>query len=366
MMMLPTIQTVNAPGAAAMPQNTAAQDTPAASNFAHCLDQAREREPPPSDEAPQAEEKADQPHVLAKKPSRARAVALPEPARGQPAAADAKPVPQAESEATDGKTAGDNSETTQAKAPSPDIAALLPGWPPAREASVVAAKAADTAPAVAMLRSSAHPPPEATPSTPTEMPAATPAQPATNAAAFAPDAAPAARTPTPRVRDLEPAFVVSAPVTHAAAPSASAAPVATAHVNAPLDTPAFAPALATQVRWLVQDGVQQAQLTLNPPEMGPVAVQIVIDGRDARIDFTADFAATRTAIEASLPVLAAALDESGLKLSGGGVHDGSRSQHGHGGSGARGGSQRNDTATTARSERAVQESAARGLVDLVA
>jgi flagellar hook-length control protein FliK len=54
-----------------------------------------------------------------------------------------------------------------------------------------------------------------------------------------------------------------------------------------------------------------------------VAVRIVVvDGREARIDFGADVAATRGAIEAALPVLAAALDEGGLKLAGGGVHDG--------------------------------------------
>jgi flagellar hook-length control protein FliK len=102
-----------------------------------------------------------------------------------------------------------------------------------------------------------------------------------------------------------------------------AASPASAHIAAAVDSPAFAPSLATQVRWLVRDGVQRAELTLNPAEMGPVAVQImVIDGREARIDFSADLAATRSAIEASLPVLAAALDDNGLKLAGGGVHDG--------------------------------------------
>lgn len=363
-MMLPTIQSMAAPAANATPPNAAVQDDSGAPAFAQCLDQARESTPS-EDTAPAEDKAADASHAPAKKPARARA--MPETTRVQPGTtADSKPVPRTESETAGGTTAGDASEPPEAEAPSPDIAALLPGWPPAREAAFVAAKVADTTPAIASMRSSARQPLEATPSARIEMPAATPAQPATSAA-ITPDTTPAARTLAPRVRDLEPTFVVAAPVTHAAAPSATAATVPTAHVNPPLDTPAFAPALAAQVRWLVQDGVQQAQLTLNPAEMGPVAVQIVIDGRDARIDFTADFAATRTAIEASLPVLAAALDDSGLKLSGGGVHDGSRSaHHGHGGSGARSSSQRNDADTTTRSERAMAESAARGLVDLVA
>jgi hypothetical protein len=122
-----------------------------------------------------------------------------------------------------------------------------------------------------------------------------------------------------------PAFSLLPVGTAAQPPSAApvAASPASAHIAAAVDSPAFAPSLATQVRWLVRDGVQRAELTLNPAEMGPVAVQImVIDGREARIDFSADLAATRSAIEASLPVLAAALDDNGLKLAGGGVHDG--------------------------------------------
>jgi hypothetical protein len=115
-----------------------------------------------------------------------------------------------------------------------------------------------------------------------------------------------------------------APVGPAVTPaSAASAPIASAHVAAAVDSAAFAPSLATQVRWLVREGVQRAELTLNPAEMGPVVVAIaVVDGREARIDFSADLAATRVALEASLPVLAAALDDSGLKLTGGGVHDG--------------------------------------------
>jgi flagellar hook-length control protein FliK len=143
-----------------------------------------------------------------------------------------------------------------------------------------------------------------------------------------------------------------------------------AHVSPAIDSAAFAPALATQVRWLVQGGVQQAQLTLNPAEMGPVTVQIVVDGREARIAFGADLAATRSAIESSLPMLAAALDDSGLKLTGGGVHDGAAQQRSawaeH--SAATRGLQARDgqDASAATAAAAAPIGAARGLVDLIA
>jgi hypothetical protein len=133
------------------------------------------------------------------------------------------------------------------------------------------------------------------------------------------------RAPAPNPTDNAPgAMPIAAAPAGASAPSTTpvAAPF-TAQLAAALESPAFAPALATQVRWLVDGGVQHAQLTLNPAEMGPVAVRIAVEGTQARIDFMADLAPTRAALEGSLPTLAAALAEGGLTLAGGGVFDGS-------------------------------------------
>lgn len=107
-------------------------------------------------------------------------------------------------------------------------------------------------------------------------------------------------------------------------------------LSVPLPTatasPEFPQALGVQVSLLARDGVQHAELHLNPSETGPVSVQIVMDGTQARVEFGADLAATRDAIQAGLPELAAALRDAGLTLSGGGV-----SQHAHGrGHGGRG------------------------------
>ena len=105
-----------------------------------------------------------------------------------------------------------------------------------------------------------------------------------------------------------------------------AAPLAV-NLPTPLASPEFAQALGVQMSVLVADGVQHAELQLNPAEMGPVSVQIVIDGTRAHVDFGADLAATRQAIEAGLPQLAGALSDAGFTLTGGGVsqHAGGRS-----------------------------------------
>ena len=94
----------------------------------------------------------------------------------------------------------------------------------------------------------------------------------------------------------------------------------------PIDAPDFAAALGIQVSLLAHDGVQRAELHLHPAETGPVSIHIAVDGNAARVDFGADHAATRLAIERGLPELASALRDAGLTLTGGGVsqHAGSR------------------------------------------
>ena len=140
--------------------------------------------------------------------------------------------------------------------------------------------------------------------------------------------------PTPVATDLAPAVqdaggAVATPLHALAAPAAGAAreiaasaapsaalpvPIATA-----LDAPEFAHHLGAQISVLARTGVQRAELRLNPAEMGPVAVQIALDGERAHVDFGADRAATRDVLQASLPALATALREAGFTLAGGGV-----------------------------------------------
>jgi flagellar hook-length control protein FliK len=108
----------------------------------------------------------------------------------------------------------------------------------------------------------------------------------------------------------------------------NAGTVATATLPVPMHAPEFAAAFGVQVSVLAKDGVQHAELHLNPAEMGPVSIQITLDGTQARVDFGADAAATRHAIEAGLPELASALRDAGFTLAGGGVAQHSASNGG--------------------------------------
>ena len=112
----------------------------------------------------------------------------------------------------------------------------------------------------------------------------------------------------------------SATVAASASPQATAAAaVADTFIAQDVRRPEFVPVFSARIATLVQEGVEQARVHLNPVEMGPVSLQLSMDGLQVRVDMTAEVAATRLVLEQALPTLAGALREAGFTLSGGGV-----------------------------------------------
>jgi flagellar hook-length control protein FliK len=103
------------------------------------------------------------------------------------------------------------------------------------------------------------------------------------------------------------------PTAWAQASAGGTAPVSQP-VAVPVDDPNFGGVMMSQVVNLARDGVQQAELHLNPAGMGPIVVQIAISQDQARIQFEAAHAGTRALIEQSLPTLAQSLRDDGLQL----------------------------------------------------
>lgn len=132
------------------------------------------------------------------------------------------------------------------------------------------------------------------------------------------DALPTATQPQPGAPSFSAMLSQALPALPGQADTATTATTRAA-LHEPLHSAAFAPELGTRVSLLAVNGVQHAELQLNPADMGPVSVQIVIDGSQAQVSFHALQAETRQALEQSLPDLAAALQGQGLTLSGGGV-----------------------------------------------
>lgn len=152
------------------------------------------------------------------------------------------------------------------------------------------------------------------------------ALPAGSNTALAPNADPS-RAPAQTVTMATAATVAAAPSIVMQRPNDSAMPFQ-AELSVALRSPEFAPALGTQLSVLVRDGIEHAQLKLNPADLGPIDVRISLEGDRARVDFSAAHAVTRQILQDAVPALASTLRESGLTLTGGGVFDQARDPRG--------------------------------------
>jgi len=177
----------------------------------------------------------------------------------------------------------------------------------------------------------------------------------------------------PALRPEAAAFALPAAAPANSAPAAAepaaraAAPAYEAQVNAALGTPEFAPGLSAEVSVMLRDGVQEARLQLNPAEMGPITVQIQIDGNSAQVNLAAEQHDTRQALEQAMPALAGALRENGLTLTGGGVFEQPRQpRDDNPPADGRGGKPGPDDGAPAAASAPARRFTPRGVVDLIA
>lgn len=97
----------------------------------------------------------------------------------------------------------------------------------------------------------------------------------------------------------------------------------------------FGEALGERLSWMIRDGLQQAEITLNPRELGPIRIALTMQGDAAQLGLQADHPWTRQTIEDALPRLKDLLAEQGVQLGQTTVGDGAarqadaESRHGH-------------------------------------
>ncbi len=94
---------------------------------------------------------------------------------------------------------------------------------------------------------------------------------------------------------------------------------ATLTIHAPVGSAAFADEVSAQVAGLGQSGITQAQLQMNPADLGPVQVHITMQAGQASVWFGATHADTRAALEQSLPRLRELFAGAGMPLTDSGV-----------------------------------------------
>jgi flagellar hook-length control protein FliK len=85
-------------------------------------------------------------------------------------------------------------------------------------------------------------------------------------------------------------------------------------VDHPVGHPAWRDAVGQQVTWMVEQQVGRAELRLHPAHLGPIEVKVSVQNDQVNVSFHASHAATREALESSLPRLRELLGDSGLSL----------------------------------------------------
>jgi flagellar hook-length control protein FliK len=100
--------------------------------------------------------------------------------------------------------------------------------------------------------------------------------------------------------------------TSAASTSSDASPVPTMRVHADIDSSDFPQGVADQVSLAVDNGWSSAKLSVNPPQLGPIELQIAVQGAHAQVAMSTHSAVTREALESSVPKLRDMLNSQGF------------------------------------------------------
>jgi len=89
---------------------------------------------------------------------------------------------------------------------------------------------------------------------------------------------------------------------------------ATPVIDVNVTRPDWQPSLGQRLVWMVSHGQQRAELKLDPPQLGRVDVQIVMQGDRAQLVFAAETSVSRELLEQSLPRLREMMADAGVEL----------------------------------------------------
>lgn len=100
----------------------------------------------------------------------------------------------------------------------------------------------------------------------------------------------------------------------------------------------FSPVMKQQLVTMVSQGIQQAEIRLDPPELGHMIVKIQVHGEQTQVQFHVAQTQTRDVVEQAIPRLRELLQEQGMQLADSHVSQGDQGQRREGGFADSGGS----------------------------
>ncbi|MES9979282.1 MAG: flagellar hook-length control protein FliK [Candidatus Thiodiazotropha sp. 6PLUC5] len=103
-------------------------------------------------------------------------------------------------------------------------------------------------------------------------------------------------------------------LSQSASSSAVSRPAIALPLNTPVGQPGWDQAVGERVQWMVSQNVQQAEIKLTPPNLGPLEIRISVHNDQTNVTFIAAQAPTREALESSIPRLREMFGEINLNL----------------------------------------------------
>ncbi len=85
-------------------------------------------------------------------------------------------------------------------------------------------------------------------------------------------------------------------------------------ITNPIGTQNWGDELVSRVKWQIGQTIQEAKISLNPRELGPLQIKINIIDDQAHVQFVANHGSVKEAVEDAIPRLKEMLEQSGLML----------------------------------------------------
>ena len=85
-------------------------------------------------------------------------------------------------------------------------------------------------------------------------------------------------------------------------------------IAAPLGEEGWGQAMGERIMWMIGKGVQTASIRINPPNLGPVQINVSVQNDQTSVNMLAQHGVVKEALEAAIPRLREMLHESNLQL----------------------------------------------------
>ena len=117
---------------------------------------------------------------------------------------------------------------------------------------------------------------------------------------------------TPGVESLNTSF--TGLLNTATSTTATTTPALSSSIATSIQNPNWSQQMTQQVSYMIKGGFQQAEIKLNPANLGPMEIKLSMNDDQASISFVTQHAPVRDALDAALPRLKEMLEQQGLNL----------------------------------------------------